>query len=55
MDEKEVVQLYVRDKVSSVVTPIKELKRFKKVLIKAGEIAKVNLDLPIKDKELSLW
>lgn len=39
MDEKEVVQLYVRDKVSSVVTPIKELKRFKKVLIKAGEIA----------------
>ncbi len=53
MDGKEVVQLYVRDKVSSVVTPIKELKRFKKVLIKAGETAKVNLDLPIQ--ELSLW
>lgn len=53
MDGKEVVQLYVRDKVSSVVTPIKELKAFKKVLIKAGETAKVNLNLPIQD--LSLW
>lgn len=53
MDGKEVVQLYVRDKVSSVVTPIKELKAFKKVMIKAGETAKVNLNLPIQD--LSLW
>jgi beta-glucosidase len=53
MDGKEVVQLYVRDKVSSVVTPIKELKRFKKVLIKAGQTEKVSLDLPIQ--ELSLW
>jgi beta-glucosidase len=52
-DGKEVVQLYVRDKVSSVVTPVKELKRFSKVLIKAGETRQITFDLPIK--ELSLW
>ncbi len=53
MDGKEVVQLYVRDKVSSVVTPVKELKRFEKVLIKAGESVKVQFDLPLS--ELSLY
>lgn len=52
-DGKEVVQLYVRDKISSVVTPIKELKRFSKVFIKAGESVQVTFELPIK--ELSLW
>lgn len=52
-DGKEVVQLYVRDKVSSVVTPVKELKRFAKVLIKAGERQKVKFELPMK--ELALW
>lgn len=52
-DGKEVVQLYVRDKVSSVVTPVKELKRFEKVLIKAGETKEVTFHLPMK--ELSLW
>ena len=52
-DGKEVVQLYVRDKVSSVVTPIKELKRFSKVLIKAGKTQKVKFELPMR--ELALW
>jgi beta-glucosidase len=52
-DGKEVVQLYVRDKVSSVVMPVKELKRFAKVFIKAGETEKVTFELPIK--ELALW
>ena len=52
-DGKEVVQLYVRDKVSSVVTPIKELKRFAKVLIKTGATEKVTFKLSMK--ELSLW
>ncbi|MDH7460624.1 glycoside hydrolase family 3 N-terminal domain-containing protein [Chitinophagaceae bacterium 26-R-25] len=51
MDGKEVVQLYVRDKVSSVETPVKELKRFEKVLIKKGSSAKVAFDLPINE----LW
>jgi beta-glucosidase len=31
MDGKEVVQLYVRDKVSSVVTPVRELKDLKSI------------------------
>ena len=52
-DGKEVVQLYVNDVVSSVLTPVKELKRFEKVFIKAGETVKITFDLPMK--ELSLW
>tara|TARA_R110002049_G_scaffold32570_9_gene108319 strand:- start:127 stop:2454 length:2328 start_codon:yes stop_codon:yes gene_type:complete len=34
---EEVVQLYIRDLVGSLVRPIKELKGFKKVMLKAGE------------------
>lgn len=49
---KEVVQLYVRDLVSSVATPVKELKRFEKVLINPGESARVQFDLPIKELAL---
>lgn len=52
-DGKEVVQLYVNDVVSSVVTPVKELKRFEKVLIPAGETRTVKFELPVA--ELSLW
>lgn len=51
-DGKEVVQLYVRDLVSSVVTPVQQLKAFKKVLIPAGGKACVKLEVPVK--ELSL-
>jgi beta-glucosidase len=36
-DGDEVVQLYVGDEVSSVVTPVKQLKSFKRINIKAGE------------------
>lgn len=53
VDGKEVVQLYVRDKVSSVVTPIKELKRFEKIFIKAGETKTVKFILPME--ELALY
>lgn len=52
-DGKEVVQLYIHDKVSSVSTPIQQLKAFQKVLIKAGETKRVRLQLPIK--ELALY
>lgn len=52
VDGKEVVQLYVRDKVSSVVTPVQELKGFQKVFIKAGESVKVTFDLPVEDLAL---
>lgn len=34
---EEVVQLYTRDMVGSVVRPVKELKSFRKILLKAGE------------------
>lgn len=36
-DGAEVVQLYIRDKVASISKPVKELKGFQKVMIKAGE------------------
>ena len=52
-DGKEVVQLYVRDKISSVATPVKQLKAFKKVLVKAGKKGTVTLELPIS--ELALY
>lgn len=41
----EVVQLYIRDLVSSVTRPIKELKGFKKVWLKPGETTTVALDI----------
>lgn len=53
VDGKEVVQLYVRDKVSSVVTPVKELKRFEKVFLKAGENKTVTFALSMQ--ELALY
>jgi beta-glucosidase len=51
-DGHEVIQLYVRDLVSSVVTPVQQLKAFKKVFIPAGCEAKVKLEVPVE--ELSL-
>lgn len=41
-DGAEVVQLYIRDLVGSVTRPVKELKGFEKVFIKAGESKTVN-------------
>ena len=34
---EEVVQLYLRDRVGSVVRPVKELKDFKKIMLQPGE------------------
>lgn len=42
---EEVVQLYIRDKVASVVRPVKELKGFKKLLFNAGETKKIKFTL----------
>ncbi len=42
---KEVVQLYVRDKVSSVTTPIMALKGFSKVELEPGETKRVTMTL----------
>lgn len=52
MDGKEVVQLYVRDMISSVTTPIQQLKAFKKVLVKAGGRQKVTLEVPLRELAL---
>ena len=41
----EVVQLYIRDHVSSVTRPVKELKGFKRVWLKPGESTTVALDI----------
>ena len=41
----EVVQLYLRDNVSSVTRPLKELKGFKRVTLKPGESRTVTFDL----------
>jgi beta-glucosidase len=34
---EEVVQLYIRDMVGSIIRPVKELKGFQKIMLKAGE------------------
>lgn len=49
----EVVQLYVRDCVGSVVRPVKELKRFDRVELAAGESKTVCFELPVS--ELAFW
>lgn len=45
---KEVVQVYVRDIVSSVVTPIHELKAFEKVTVLGNETQRVRLQIPVQ-------
>ena len=41
----EVVQMYIRDRVSSVTRPVKELKGFAKVWLEPGESATVSVDI----------
>lgn len=41
----EIVQMYIRDMVSSVTRPVKELKGFKRVSLKPGEKIKVTFDI----------
>ncbi|EOR96333.1 Beta-glucosidase [Arcticibacter svalbardensis MN12-7] len=45
----EVIQLYVTDKVSSMVSPVKQLKKFKRVSFNAGEQKTIELNLNKKD------
>jgi beta-glucosidase len=47
VDGKEVVQIYVQDVIASIVVPNKELKGFKKVLVKAGETVDVSVELDV--------
>ncbi len=50
---KEVVQLYINDKVSSVTTPVMALKRFSKIELNPGESKRVAFHLAPSD--LGLW
>ena len=46
VDGEEIVQLYIRDVVSSATRPVKELKDFKRISLKAGETKTVKFTLP---------
>lgn len=48
-DGEEVVQLYVQDLVGSVTRPVKELKGFRKIFLKAGESKDVKFTLTSAD------
>lgn len=48
-DAVEVVQLYVRDPVASIARPVKELKGFSRVTLKASESRQVTFDITEKD------
>lgn len=49
----EIVQLYLRDDISSLARPIKELKGFKRISLHPGETQKVSL--PISSRALEFW
>ena len=49
MDGEETVQLYIRDYAASIIRPVKELKAFKKIMIKAGETKEVSFMLTKED------
>jgi beta-glucosidase len=48
-DGKEIVQLYIRDLVGSITRPVKELKGFQKITLKAGESRKVEFTITPED------
>jgi len=48
-DGKEVVQLYIRDMVGSVTRPVKELKGFQKLMLRAGETKTVTFSITPND------
>ncbi|HWA34127.1 MAG TPA: beta-glucosidase BglX [Cyclobacteriaceae bacterium] len=48
-DGEEVVQLYIRDMVGSVTRPVRELKDFQKVMLKAGESKEITFTIEPSD------
>ena len=48
-DGSEVVQLYLRQMVGSITRPVKELKGFQKIMIRAGESRKVTFTITSQD------
>ena len=54
-DGTETVQLYIRDLVGSVSRPVKELKGFRKVTLKAGESSTVSFRITVDDLKFYNW
>jgi beta-glucosidase len=50
---EEVVQLYIRDQVSSVTRPVKELKGFRRILLEPGQTKIV--EFAVGPEELAFW
>ena len=48
-DGEETVQLYIRDLVGSITRPVKELKGFQKIKLKAGESKRVTFTITVND------
>lgn len=48
-DGEEVVQLYIRDMVGSITRPLKELKGFQKISLKAGKSKTINFVISVND------
>lgn len=48
-DGYEIVQCYIRDKIASVVRPVRELKGFKKIFLEAGKKNRVTFELSIDE------
>ncbi|MDR0873295.1 MAG: glycoside hydrolase family 3 C-terminal domain-containing protein [Prevotellaceae bacterium] len=53
VDAAEVAQLYIRDRVASLARPVRELKGFDKIQLKAGETKTVKFTLT--DDQLAFW
>ena len=48
-DGEEIVQLYLRDMVRSITPPVKELKDYRRVALKAGETKTVTFEITVDD------
>jgi beta-glucosidase len=53
VDADEIAQLYIRDRVGSITRPIKELKGFRRLHLKAGE--KAEIEFTIKSGDLAFF
>ncbi len=53
IDGSEVIQMYIRDLVSAVTRPVKELKGFQKVFLRAGE--KKTIEIEINPESLAFY
>jgi beta-glucosidase len=49
LDGKEVIRVYVTDRIATITPSVKRLRAFKKVLIHAGETVSVRLDMPVSE------